>query len=411
MDAALDQLRALAPIVLAAVVRRCGDFATAEDVVQEALLAAATRWPRAGVPADPRAWLIQVALRRFTDHVRGESARRRREAAVEDAADDARAPAPDQASAAGPDETLTLLFLCCHPALSPTSAIALTLRAVGGLTTAEIAKAFFVPEPTMAQRISRAKQSIQDSGVPFELPRPPELPARLATVLHVLYLIFSEGYTPSTGATVNRTDLSSEALRLTRLLARLLPDEPEVSGLLALMLLTDARRAARTTPDGALVPLDQQDRRRWDRTAIEEGVTLLTATLPRGRVGPYQIQAAIAAVHDESPSAEATDWPQILTLYDLLQHMTDNPMVALNHTIALAMVRGPTAALTRLDTLAQDPRLATHHRLDAVRAHLLERAGDHPAAISHYRRAADRTTSLPERTYLLTQAARLQETG
>ena len=405
-------LRELAPQVLGAVTRRFHDFAASEDAVQEALIAAAAQWPEAGVPDDPRAWLIRVAARRMVDHVRAAAARRRREELVVSLVppEEQLALAPDEGGAgvgSARDDSLALLFMCCHPALSTPSAIALTLRAVGGLTTAEIARAFLVPEATMAQRISRAKQSIRDSGVPFELPAPDEAERRLGAVLHVLYLIFSEGYAASGGAELQRTDLAGEALRLLRLLHRLLPDDAEVSGLLALMLLTDARRDARTGPAGELIPLDEQDRARWDRAAIAEGVALISATLPRGRVGPYQLQAAIAAVHDEAPSAAETDWPQILALYGVLQGLADNPMVALNHAVALAMVHGPAAGLARLDALAADPRLAGHHRLDAVRAHLLERAGDRAAAAASYQRAAGRTASEPERDYLLMRAARL----
>jgi RNA polymerase sigma factor (sigma-70 family) len=397
-------LRELAPQVLGALLRRFRDFAASEDAVQEALIAAATQWPRAGTPANPRGWLIQVAARRLADHVRAEAARRHREAIVVGAeepiaADDER------------DDTLDLLFMCCSPLLSPSSAIALTLRAVGGLTTFEIARAFLVPEATMAQRISRAKQTIKTSGVPFQPPSSDERAARLGAVMHVLYLIFSEGYTATVGPELQRSDLSGEALRLTRLLHRLVPDDAEVAGLLALMLLTDARRAARTGPSGELVPLDEQDRTRWDRGAIAEGVALVSATLPRGPVGPYQVQAAIAAVHDEAPSVAETDWAQILGLYGLLARMSDNPMVTLNHAIATAMVHGPAAGLERLDALAGDPRLEGHHRLDAVRGHLLERAGDRAGAIACYRRAAERTTSTSERDYLLRSAARLDEAG
>jgi RNA polymerase sigma factor (sigma-70 family) len=403
-------LRDLAPQVLGAVVRRFRDFAASEDAVQEALIAAATQWPRDGLPGNPRAWLIQVASRRITDHVRAEAARRHREALVVSLV-----PPEEQLAlaayeeAAERDDTLDLLFMCCHPALSLPSAIALTLRAVGGLTTLEIARAFLVPEATMAQRISRAKQSIKASGVPFQVPTAEERAQRLGAVMHVLYLIFSEGYTATSGPALHRSDLSGEALRLTRMLHRLVPDDPEVAGLLALMLLTDARRAARTGPAGELIPLDQQDRTLWDRDAIAEGVALITATLARGAAGPYQVQAAIAAVHDEAASAGDTDWAEILGLYGLLQRMSDNPMVALNHAIATAMVHGPAAGLERLDALARDPRLAEHHRLDAVRAHLLERAGDREGAIACYRRAAERTTSTAERNYLLTHAARLGE--
>ena len=401
-------LRDLAPQVLGAIIRRFRDFADAEDAFQEALLAAAIQWPREGLPDNPRAWLIQVASRRMTDHLRSELARRRRETAafveLENLAASADKPIePDQ------DDTLILLFMCCHPALTSSSAIALTLRAVGGLTTAEIANAFLVPEATMAQRISRAKQSIKASGVPFSLPTNSEKAQRLRAVLHVLYLIFNEGYTSSAGPHLQRTELSAEAIRLTRAVHKLLPEDAEVAGLLALMLLTDARRVARTGPDGELIPLTKQDRARWDASEIAEGVGLLTAALSKGSVGAYQLQAAIAAVHDEAPRAEDTDWPQILALYDLLKRMSDNPMVMLNHAIATAMVHGPSAGLELLDALDADGRLAGHHRMDAVRAHLLELAGDQAGAIEHYQAAAARTTSLPERNYLITQAARLRE--
>ncbi len=411
-SSAQDLLRDLAPQVLGAVIRRFRDFAASEDAVQEALIAAATQWPPDGLPENPRAWLIQVASRRVADHVRAETARRNREAIVVSLVppEEQLALAADEEDARERDDTLDLLFMCCHPVLSSSSAIALTLRAVGGLTTFEIAKAFLVPEATMAQRISRAKQSIKLSGVPFKMPGAEELATRLGAVMHVLYLIFSEGYTATSGPELHRSDLSGEAFRLTRMLHRLVPDDAEVAGLLSLMLLTDARRAARTGASGELIPLDQQDRTLWERSAIAEGVALLTATLSRGSIGPYQVQAAIAAVHDEAASAEDTDWAQILGLYGLLQRMSDNPMVTLNHAIALAMVHGPAAGLERLDALVADPRLQGHHRLDAVRAHLLERAGDHQGAIAHYRRAAERTTSTSERDYLLMHAARLSET-
>jgi len=399
-------LRELTPQVLGIVVRRFRDFAAAEDAVQEASLAAATQWPRDGLPENPRAWLTQVAFRRMTDHIRSESARRRREseAALEM---DQLAPPVDAARETDQDDTLILLFMCCHPALTPASAIALTLRAVGGLTTAEIAHAFLVPEPTMAQRISRAKQSIQDSSIPFQLPTTEERGQRLRAVLHVLYLIFNEGYTSSVGPHLRRADLSREAVRLTRILHQLQPDDTEVAGLLALLLLTDARRLARTGAEAELIPLAQQDRALWDRQQITEGVALLSATLPKGAVGPYQLQAAIAAVHDEAARADETDWPQILALYDLLRRMSDNPIVALNRAIAAAMVHGAAKGLELLDALKTDARLADHHRLDAVRAHLLELAGDREAAVRHYRAAAAKTANLPERNYLLTQAARL----
>jgi RNA polymerase sigma factor (sigma-70 family) len=400
-------VRELAPQVLGAVIRRFRDFAAAEDAVQEALLAAAMQWPREGVPENPRAWLTQVASRRMTDAGRSEAARRRRETEV--AMEMEQLVPAEPAMETDEDDTLVLLFMCCHPALTTSSAIALTLRAVGGLTTAEIASAFLVPEPTMAQRISRAKQSIKMSGVPFRLPTDQERVERLRAVQHVLYLIFNEGYVASSGPQLQRLELSAEAIRLTRALYSLLPGDGEVGGLLALMLLTDARRAARTGPDEELIPLTKQDRSLWDQAKISEGVGIITATLSRGSVGPYQLQAAIAAVHDEAARAEDTDWPQILALYELLKHMSDNPMVLLNHAIAMAMIRGPSAGLELLHQLDENGKLTGHHRLDAVRAHLLEMAGDHAGAIAHYRMAAGRTTSLPERNYLLTQAARLSE--
>jgi RNA polymerase sigma factor (sigma-70 family) len=408
-DTASEQvLRELAPQVLGPVVRRFHDFAAAEDAVQEALLAAALEWPRDGVPDNPRGWLIQVAERRLTDALRSEMARRRRETAVV-VEMERLAPAADVERETDEDDTLILLFMCCHPALTMSSAIALTLRAVGGLTTTEIASAFFVPEATMAQRISRAKASIKDSGVPFQLPTRLERAERLRAVLHVLYLIFNEGYTSSAGPELQRLELSREAIRLTRCVRALLPDDTEVAGLLALMLLTDARRAARTGPDGELISLAKQDRTRWDKAEIAEGIVLLTRALSKGSMGAYQLQAAIAAVHDEAARAEETDWPQILALYELLKRMSDNPMVMLNYAIAAAMVHGPAKGLELLKALDSDERIAGHHRLDAVRAHLLEMAGDHEAAVAHYRLAASRTTSVPERNYLITQAARLSE--
>jgi RNA polymerase sigma factor (sigma-70 family) len=408
-------LRDLAPQVLGAVIRRFRDFSAAEDAVQEALLAAAVQWPVEGVPDNPRGWLIQVAARRMTDHLRVELGRRRREFVV--VTQDPPSPAYFRPGfgAAGPDDgteqddTLILLFMCCHPALTRPSAIALTLRAVGGLTTAEIANAFLVPEATMAQRISRAKQRIKTSGVPFRMPTDSERAQRLGSVLHVLYLIFNEGYTSSIGLKLQRSDLSNEAIRLTRAVHNLLPEDGEVAGLLALMLLTDARRSARTGPDGELIPLVEQDRTLWDRKAIGEGVALVTDTLSRGSIGAYQLQAAIAAVHDEAARSEDTDWPQVLALYGLLKRMSDNPMVSLNHAIAAAMVHGPKVGLDLLKVLDADERMTSHHRLDAVRAHLLEMAGDHEAAVVHYQAAAARTTSVPERNYLTTRAARLAE--
>ncbi|HEV7758105.1 MAG TPA: sigma-70 family RNA polymerase sigma factor [Acidimicrobiales bacterium] len=408
-----DLLRRLAPQVLGAVARRYGHFTLAEDAVQQALLAASERWPIDGAPDNPKGWLIRVASRRLIDLLRSEQARRQRE---DDAAqwvlpESWLAPAADRATTstltADADDTLIVLFLCCHPSLTPASQIALTLRAVGGLTTAEIARAFLVPEATMTRRITRAKQRIKDSGVGFGLPARAELADRLGAVLHVLYLVFNEGYATTAGPDLHRAELSTEAIRLTRMVRRLLPDDSEVAALLALMLLTDARRPARTGADGEIVPLADQDRSRWDAGQIAEGVALVTEALPRGPTGPYQVQAAIAALHDEAPSADATDWPQILALYEVLLPVADNPMVRLNHTVAVAMVRGPEEALARLDELADDERVAGDHRLHAVRAHLLEMAGDLDAARATYRDAAQRTASIPQQRYLLARAARL----
>jgi RNA polymerase sigma factor (sigma-70 family) len=394
--------------VLGALVRRFHDFAAAEDAVQEALIAAAVQWPRDGVPDNPRGWLVHVAQRRMADQLRSDASRRNREAAVAEQSPVATFPTTDEPGA-DRDDTLVLLFMCCHPALTPASAIALTLRAVGGLTTAEIARAFLVPESTIGQRISRAKQSIRASGIPFRMPVAEERGQRLGAVLHVLYLIFNEGYTASSGPLLQRTDLCNEAIRLAREVHQLLPEDGEVAGLLALMLLTDARRAARTGRNGELVPLDEQDRARWDRGAIAEGVALASAALSQGSVGEYQLLAAIAAVHDEAPHAQDTDWPQILALYEMLRRLTDNPMVVLNHAIATAMVHGPDAGLALLRPLQEDERLRGHHRLAAVRAHLRERSGDAKGAIDLYREAASKTTSVPERNYLLMKAARLSD--
>ena len=402
-------LRQLTPQVLGALIRRSGQFDASEDAVQEALLAAAVQWPVEGIPDNPRGWLITVADRRLTDQLRADTARRRREESTGSFAtqEELVAPAADEDQQADQDDTLTLLFLCCHPALSPASQIALTLRAVGGLTTAQIAQAFLVPEATMAQRISRAKASIKSAGARFSMPPADEQAERLRVVLQVLYLIFNEGYTATSGPDLQRADLTGEAIRLTRDLHRLLPEDGEVAGLLALMLLTDARRPARSLPDGTLVPLAEQDRRLWDSDAIREGVAIITDTLSRARLGPYQLQAAIAAVHDEADRAEDTDWPQIVALYDLLTTGAPNPMVTLNQAVAVAMVRGPRAGLDLLETLDGDDRMAGHHRLHAVRAHLLELAGDEAAARDSYRAAARATTSLPEQRYLDGRAARL----
>jgi RNA polymerase sigma factor (sigma-70 family) len=403
-------LRELAPHVLGAVVRRYGDFGAAEDAVQEALTAAAFQWPRTGVPDNPRAWLIQVAARKLTDQIRSESARRRRETKIvlETPPEENVVPPPDEARVEQ-DDALALLFMCCHPALTRPSAIALTLRAVGGLTTTEIASAFLVPEATMAQRISRAKQSIKGSGLGFVMPPPEERDENLGAVLHVLYLIFNEGYATSSGKAHQRTDLSSEAIRLARAVHELLPDSGEVSGLLALMLLTDARRAARSGPNGEIIPLDEQDRSLWNREAVAEGLRLVTAAMTRGAVGSYLLQAAIAAVHDEAARAEDTDWPQIVALYGALMQMSDNPMVALNRAVAVAMARGPGEGLALLEELDRDPRINDHYRLDAVRAHLLERSGKVAAALPFYEAAAEKTASIPERDYLLLKIGRLRQ--
>jgi RNA polymerase sigma factor (sigma-70 family) len=409
-----DLLRESAPQVLGALVRRYGHFDTAEDAVQEALLAAATQWPGEGLPDNPQAWLITVASRRLTDLLSAEQARRRREDEVSSwiLPADFAAPAADAGTpAADADDGLIVLFMCCHPALTPASQIALALRAVGGLTTAQIAAAFLVPEKTMAQRISRAKQQVKASNLPFRLPPPAERPQRLQAVLHVLYLIFNEGYVASGGARLDRVELAAEAIRLARMMHRLLPGQGEVGGLLALMLLTDARRAARTAPDGALIALAEQDRTRWDREQIAEGIALLEHALAQGPPGPYRLQAAIAAVHDEAATAEATDWPQILALYGLLARGSDNPVVWLNHAVALAMVEGPDAGLREVERVAARGGLEQGHRLAAVRAHLLEMAGDRAAAQRAYQAAARRTSSVPEQRYLLAKAAKLARGG
>jgi len=396
-----DLLRELAPQVLGALVRRSGQFDASEDAVQEALLAAARQWPNEGTPDNPRSWLLTVASRRLTDQLRSETARRRREetaAALE---------LPVQSEASAHDDTLTLLFLCCHPSLSAPSQLALTLRAVGGLTTAEIARAFLVPEATMAQRISRAKERIRNAGASFAPPPSSERHERLRVVLHVLYLVFNEGYTASSGPELGRADLTTEAIRLSRMLYQLVPEEGEAAGLLALMLLTDARRAARSTAEGWIVPLEEQRRELWNTDQIQEGVALLTHTLGKVPVGPYQLQAAIAAVHDEAPTAQDTDWPQILALYEVLERIAPSAVVTLNRAVAVAMVNGPLAGLALLGTLDGDERMVHNHRLEAVRAHMLERAGELTAARGSYRKAARMTASIPEQRYLAMKAARL----
>jgi RNA polymerase sigma factor (sigma-70 family) len=391
-------LRELAPQVLAALARHFGDFDACEDAVQEALLAAATQWPAQGVPGNPKGWLITVASRRRTEAWRSETARRRREEAV------ALMVPPDPLAPSSIDDSLTLFLLCCHPSLTPVSQVALTLRAVGGLTTAEIARALLVPESTVAQRISRAKQRIKAGGAEFRLPTEDDRPQRIEAVLRVLYLIFNEGYAASSGSRLQRVELTAEAIRLGRQLHEMLPSDGEVAGLLALMLLTDARRAARSTPDGALIPLAEQDRGLWDRALIAEGAGLITETLASTRVGPYQLQAAIAAVHDDASRFEDTDWMQILGLYQLLELVAPGPMVTLNRIVAQAMVDGPRAGLAELSRAESEPALAGHHRVEAVRAHLLELAGESEAAREHYKIAARRTLSLPERRYLESRA-------
>ncbi len=406
-----EVLRPLVPQVLGVLVRRYGQFDACEDAVQEALLAASEQWPAEGVPDSPRSWLVTVATRRLTDHWRSESARRRREesVAVREPAGSAVVPGPGEERPAGTDDTLKLLFLCCHPAVSPPSQVALTLRAVGGLTTAQIASAFLVPEATMTRRITRAKESIAAAGSTFSEPSPDDFGDRLRVVLQVLYLIFNEGYTATSGANLVRAELAAEAIRLTRAVHALTPGEGEVAGLLALMLLTDARREARTGPNGELVPLPDQDRGRWDAAMIAEGEALVDATLGRAALGPYQVQAAIAALHATAPSTERTDWPQIVELYHVLQALMPSPVVTINQAVAVAQASGPARGLELLDTV--DAKLDVSRRLDAVRAHLLELAGDLAGAREHYLRAAERTASLPERRYLMKRAGRIAPGG
>ena len=403
-----DLLRPLAPQVLGALVRRYGHFDTAEDAVQEAFIAAATQWPSEGIPANPKGWLVTVASRRLTDLLRSEQARRRREDAVAEQI----LPADRLASAADAatedaDDTLILLFMCAHPSISQASQIALTLRALGGLTTGEVARALLVPEDTVTRRISRAKQTIQGSGIGFRLPSKAERADRLAVVLHVLYLIFNEGYVSTAGPSLQRPDLAAEAIRLARMVHRLLPEDAEIAGLLALMLLTDARREARTGPGGELVPMDEQDRSRWDRAEITEGIELVDGALDRGVAGPYLLQAAIAAVHDRSTSADATDWARIERLYDQLALISDNPVVALNRVVAVAMAHGAAAGLEQLAALEADRRVEEDHRFYAVRAHLLEMLGRVDAAREAYETAAARTGNLAQQRYLRARAARI----
>jgi RNA polymerase sigma factor (sigma-70 family) len=406
-----DLLRELAPQALGALMRRYGNFDAAEDAVQEALVSAVAQWPEQGMPANPRAWLITVAARRMTDQWRSDSARQRREqlSASMTPRQDFVAPGADDELESAEDDSLKLIFMCCHPSLTEASQIALTLRAVGGLTTGEIARAFLVPEATMAQRISRAKATVKSSNVPFQMPEAGERAERMRVVLHVLYLIFNEGYTSSAGPDLSRIELTREAIRLTRQVRRILPDDGEVAGLLALMLLTEARRQARSGLDGELIPLSEQDRSLWDRTMIDEGLEIISAALAHATVGPYQLQAALAALHDEAPSADATDWQQIVSLYELLQQIAPSPIVSLNQAVAVAMAHGPAAGLALLSTLESSGDLNATHRLDAVRAHLLEMSGDTTAAIAAYRAAAKKTQSLPEQTYLEGRAQKLTE--
>ena len=405
-----DLLRWLAPQVLGAVVRRFGNFDLAEDATQEALLAAALQWPRDGLPDNPKGWLIAVAARRLTDLLRAEQARRRREdTAAQWAMAEIGPPPVGERNPADGDDTLVLFFMCCHPSLPVASQIALTLRAVGGLNTAEIARALLASADTVTRRITRAKQSINASGVPFALPPPDQLPGRLGAVLRVLYLIFNEGYAATSGTELLRLELAEEAIRLGRALHEALPDDSEVTGLLALMLLVHARHRARTARDGSLIPMAEQDRSLWDRAAIEEGIGLITTALPRGPTGPYQLQAAIAAVHDEAQSTDTTDWAQIAALYGVLLRLDDNPVVALNHAVAVAMATGPRAGLALVNRLESDPRINADRRFHAVRAHLLERNGDRHAALGAYREAACRATNLQQQRYLNSQIARLED--
>jgi RNA polymerase sigma factor (sigma-70 family) len=404
-----DVWRGRAPQVLGALLRRYGNFDAAEDAVQEALLAASVQWPAEGTPDNPTAWLIRVASRRLIDRQRSDRARADREqaAATQVPADELYSAAADGEDSHARDDTVLLLLLCCHPALTRASQVALSLRAVGGLTTAQIARAFLVPESTMVQRISRAKARLREVDARFTLPAREELPDRMASLQHVLYLIFNEGYTSTGGATLYDVSLTGEAIRLTRQLHQQLPDSAEVAGLLALMLLTDARRAARAHADGSLVPLARQNRARWDRAAITEGTRLLETVLTRGHVGPYRLQAAIAAVHSEAKSWEETDWMQIVVLYRMLDDIAPSPAVTLNLAVAVAMAHSPDAGLRMLDPLLDDPRTRRNHRIHAVRAHLLEMTGRNVEAGAAYAAAARLTTSIPEQRYLNSKAAQL----
>ena len=408
-----DVWRRESPHVLAALLRRHGDYADCEDAAQEAVAAAAEQWPRDGVPDNPRGWLIRVGSRRLIDQLRSNRSRAVREETVGTAqpADAYVGPAADDDTSPGGDDTLVLLLLCCHPLLTRPSQVALTLRAVSGLPSAAIATAFLVPEPTMAQRLSRARTTLRDSAVRFEKPTSEELPARVAAVLDVLYLIFNEGYARSTGDTLLDTSLADEAIRLTRQLHAYLPDHDEIAGALALMLLTDARRAARTDERGDLVPLAEQDRSRWDAGLVGEGVALLEEVLPHGHVGAYQLQAAIAAVHADAQRYDDTDWAQIAVLYSMLDQVSPSPAVTLNRAVAVGMSAGPTAGLAALQPMVDDPSLERYHRLPAVRAHLLEMVGDLAEAERQYARAVELTSSRPEQRYLAHRLTRLRERG
>jgi RNA polymerase sigma factor (sigma-70 family) len=404
-----ELLRRLAPRALAALLRRGADFESAEDAVQEALLAAASSWPEQGIPKRPDAWLITVAGRRLIDQIRSEGAARRREQRLAERTPPAELVAPPADEPPPADDTLALLVLCCHPSLTPSTQVALTLRVVGGLRTAEVARAFLVPERSMAQRLSRAKRTIRQSGARFAPPSDVDRDQRLDAVLRVLYLMFNEGYTATSGPSLQRPDLTAEALRIVRLVRAARPGDGEVDGLYALMLLIDARRTTRVRPDGSLVPLDEQDRSRWDRAAIAEGAQIVGAALAAHQVGRYQLQAAIAAVHAEATRAQDTDWAQIVGLYELLERVAPGPVLTLNHAVAVAMVNGPQAALDMLAPLEHDARLARLHRLPAIRGHLLEQLGDREAALACYRRAARLTLSVPEQNYLQQRADRIED--